>query len=152
MSGFGFFAIGVELEVGLELGDGLVLFLHLLGDFGEGEVSGRVVGLNLDGVFGAKVGAGKVVVMHVEHCDFQVLIYALVVRLDVYGLGEFAMDGASFGTGVSGERRFGVSAGIIAAGATTATAGIVSGKTGRGGGGEWMILRGCRGSSSVGTG
>jgi hypothetical protein len=101
MGGFGFFAIGVELEVGFELGDSLVLFLHLLCDFSEGEVCGGVIGLNLDGVFGAEVGAGQVVVVHVEHGYFEIFIYALVIGLDVDGLGELAMDGGPFGSCVS---------------------------------------------------
>jgi hypothetical protein len=151
MGGFGFFAIRIELEVGFELGYGLILFLHFLGDFGKGEVCGGVVGLNLDGVFGTEVGAGQVVVVHVEHGDLQVFVYALVIGLNVYRLGEFAMDGGPFGTGVSRERSFRVSVRIIAAGAA-ATTGIVPGKSWRGSSGEWMLFRGRGWSGSTGVG
>jgi hypothetical protein len=89
--------IGIELQVGLELGDGFVFLLHLLCNLGEGVVRGGVVRLGLDGVLGAKIGAGKIVVVHVELCDLEVLVDALIVGLDAFDLGEPAVDGAAFG-------------------------------------------------------
>ena len=88
MAAFGLFAVGVELEVGLVLGDGFVFFLHLLRDLGEGEVGGGVVGLDVDGVFGAEIGALVVFVAHVELGDVEVFVDALVVGLDRLTLGS----------------------------------------------------------------
>jgi hypothetical protein len=116
--GFGFFAIGVELEVGLVLGDGLVFFLHLLSDLGEGEVSGGVVGLDGNSVFCAEVGALVVFVAQVEPGDGEVLVDAFVVGLNSFDLGELAVDGGSFGHVAVGVRGgVGRRCGVVTAGA-----------------------------------
>jgi len=94
---FGLFPVGVEFEVGLVLGDGLVFFLHLLRDLGEGKVGCRVIGLDLDGIFRAEVGALVVFIPHVELCYVEIFVDALVVALDMLGFGKFAMDGGAFG-------------------------------------------------------
>jgi hypothetical protein len=143
---FGLFAVGVELEIGLVLGNGFVLFLHLLRDLGEGEVGGGVIGLDADRIFGAEVGALIVFVAQIKLCDAEIFVYALVVSLNPLDLGEFAMNGGAFrrirriafgGGGVW------CGVGVIAAGAGTA-ARIIAGKFGRGLGGEWMLRGGIR--------
>jgi hypothetical protein len=93
---FSFFAVGVEFEIGLVFGDGFVFFLHLLRDLGQREVGGGVFGLDGDGIFGAEVGAGVVVVAHIKLCDVKVFVYALIVGLDPLDLGKFAMNGGAF--------------------------------------------------------
>jgi hypothetical protein len=90
-------AFGVKLEIGLVLGDGFVFFLHLLRDLGQCEVGGGVVGLNVDGIFGAEVGALIVFVVQVKLCDGKIFIDALVVGLHSLDLGKLAMDGGAFG-------------------------------------------------------
>jgi hypothetical protein len=87
------FTVGVELEVELVFSDGFVFFLHLLQNLPEGEVSKRVVGLDADGVFGTEVGALVVLVVHIELCDGDVFVDALVVGLDLFDLREFAPGG-----------------------------------------------------------
>ena len=84
---FGFFAVRIELEVGLILGDRFFFLLHLLRDLGEGEVGRGVVGLNVDRVLCAQIGAGEVVVAHVELCDLEVLVDTFVVGLNAFDLG-----------------------------------------------------------------
>jgi len=86
-----FFAIGVELKIGLKLGDGFVLLLELLRDLGEGEVSVRVVGLDFDGVFGAEIGALKVAVSHIEPGDGEVFVDTLIVGLHLFRLWQLAV-------------------------------------------------------------
>jgi hypothetical protein len=120
------FAFGVELEVGIELGDGFVLFLHLLRYLGEGKVSEGVVGLDFDGVFGAKVGAGEVVVVHVELGYGDVLVDALIVGLNSLYLGETTMGGGTLGAGWQVWGAAGVVVGGSGAGAA-AFAGVVAG-------------------------
>lgn len=118
LRGFGFFTVGVELQVGLILGDGFIFLLHLLRDLGQGKVSGGVVGLNGNGFFGAEVGALIVFVAHIKLCDAEVLVDALVVGLNLLDLGELAVDGGPFGhitVGVGGE--VGRKSGVAAAGA-----------------------------------
>ena len=86
-----FFAIGVELEIGLKLGDGFVLLLELLRDLGEGEVSVRVVGLDFDGVLGTKVGTLKVAITHIEFGDGKILVDTLIVGLHLFRLWQLAV-------------------------------------------------------------
>jgi hypothetical protein len=85
--GFGFFAVWIEFEIGLVLGDRFVFLLHLLRDLGECEVRRGEVGLNADCVLGAQIGAGEVVVAHVELCDLEVLVDTFVVGLNAFDLG-----------------------------------------------------------------
>ena len=92
MSVFGFFAFGIHFEVGLEFGDCFLFLLHLLGDLGKGIVSSGVVWLGFDSVFGTKISTGKVVVAHVELCDTQIFVYALIICLNALDFREFAMD------------------------------------------------------------
>ncbi len=94
------FALRVQLQVGLELGDGFVLFFHLLRDFGEGEVGGGVVWLNVYRIFGAEIGTLVVLVAHIKLRDREVFVDTLVVGLDSFDLGEFAMDGGA-GRGIA---------------------------------------------------
>jgi len=133
---FRLFAIGVELEVELVFGDGFVFFLHLLQNLREGEVSEGVVGLDADGVFGTEIRTLVVLVVHVELCDGDVFVDALVVGLNLFDLGEFAADGMNC---VVATGRLGCGIRIVAAGAT-ATGVRVCG-TWRRGAGEW-VLRG----------
>jgi hypothetical protein len=97
---FGFFAVRVELEVGLVLGDRFVFLLHLLRDLGEGEVGRGVIGLNVDRVLRAQIGSGEVVVVHVELCDLEVLVDTFVIGLNALDLGQLAMDGAALFAGL----------------------------------------------------
>ena len=97
LCGFGFFTFRVELEVSLVLSYGFVFLLHLLRDLGQSEVSGGVIGLDGNGIFGAEVGALIVFVAHIELCDVEVFVNTLVVGLDSLDLGEFPVDGGSFG-------------------------------------------------------
>jgi hypothetical protein len=87
LSGFSFFALGVEFEISLVFGHRFFFFLHLLCDLCEGKVGLGVLGLNFDGVFGAEIGAGEVVVAHVEPGDAEVLVDTFVVGLDALDLG-----------------------------------------------------------------
>jgi hypothetical protein len=54
--GFDIEAVGVELQISIELRDGFVAFLHLLGDPSESEMGLWIVRLNLYGVFGTEIG------------------------------------------------------------------------------------------------
>ena len=92
MSFLHLFAVGVELEIGFELGYGFVLLLHLLRNLGEGEVGVGVVGLDFDGVFGAEIGTLEVAVTHIKFGYAEVLVYAFVVGLDFCDFGKLAMD------------------------------------------------------------
>jgi hypothetical protein len=87
LSGFSFFALGVEFEISLVFGHRFFFFLHLLCDLCEGEVGLGVLGLNADCVLGAQIGAGEVVVAHVELCDLEVLVDTFVVGLNAFDLG-----------------------------------------------------------------
>jgi hypothetical protein len=148
MGFFGFFAIGVKFEVGLELGDCFVFLFHLLRDLGEGVVSGGVIGLGFDGILRAEVGALQVVVAHVELGDSEVFVDALVVGLNTRYFRELAMDGTAFGA------RFGHvgvgDIGVCSTGAATtitiatsiAATGVVTGESGSGCVWEGMIGRG----------
>jgi hypothetical protein len=154
MGFFGFFAIGVKFEVGLELGDCFVFLFHLLRDLCEGVVSGGVVGLGFDGILRSEVGALQVVVAHVELGDSEIFVDTLVVGLNTRYFREFAMDGTAFGArfGHVGVGDVGVCAGGTATTAitatTTATAGVVSGESGSGCAWEGMI--GCGGGGRGG--
>lgn len=134
---FRFFTVGVELEVELVFGDGLVFFLHLLQNLRESEVCERVIGLDGDGVFGSEKGALVVLVVHVELCDVDVFIDALVVGLDLFDLGEFAAGGVNC---VVATGRLGCGIGIVVAGA--AATGVRVCGIWRRGGGEWMLRGG----------
>jgi hypothetical protein len=140
---FGLFAAGIELEISLVFGDGFVLFLHLLGDLGEGKVTGGVVGLYLNGIFGAEISALKVFVVQVELRNLEVFVDAFVVRLNVLDFGKrVAMDGGAFGA----RRGCGsIRGGIVCTGAAAAATaiGIVAGQLRRKLGGEGMV--GCSG-------
>jgi len=100
--GLGFVAVGIELEVKLIFGDSLVLFLHLLRGLGEGEVCERVVWLDLDGILGAEIGALVVLVVHVELCDGDVFVDALIVGLDLCHFGESVSGGGCWDDVVGG--------------------------------------------------
>ncbi len=143
---FGLFAVGVEFQVGLVFGDGFVFFLHLLRNLSKGEVGGRVIGLDADRIFGAEVGALVVFVVQVKLCDVEILVDTLVVGLNSFDLGEFAVNGGAFG-GIA----FGVwivvgdAGGVVAAGAG-AGAGVIAGEFGSRLRGEWVSRR-CIGGS-----
>jgi hypothetical protein len=64
---------------------------------GQDEVWSGVVGLHVDRVFGAEIGALVVLVAEVELCDVEIFVDALVIGLDSLDLREFAMDGGPFG-------------------------------------------------------
>jgi hypothetical protein len=138
---FGLFPVGIELEIGLELGDGFVLFLHLLRYLGKDEVGGRVFRLYADRIFGAEIGALVVFVVHIKFCDAQIFIDAFVVGLDSFYLGKLAMNGCAFRRirriAFGGWVVVGRGVGVVAAGATAT--GVVTGKLWRGLGGEWML-------------
>ena len=146
---FGLFALRVEFEIGLVFGDGFVFFLHLLRDLSQGEVGGGVVGLNADSILGAEVGALIVFVAQIELCDGEIFIDALVVGLNPFDLGKFAMNGGAFGR----IRRIafcgwvvGSGVGIVATGTGARTAaGVVAGEFRRRLRGEWMLGRGIGG-------
>jgi hypothetical protein len=153
----GFFPVRVELKVGLELGDGFFFFLQLLRDLGEGEVSGGVVGLDGNGIFGAEVGALIVFVAQIELCHGEIFVYAFVVGLDSLDLGKFAMDGGAFGrirrvASFGGWVVVGRGIGVVAAGAGAAAAGVVAGKFGRRLGRKWMLGGGIGGGGCSGRG
>jgi hypothetical protein len=151
--GVGPFAIGVEFEIGLVLGDGFVLFLHLLCYLGKGEVGGGELGLDIDRIFGAEIGALVVFVVQIKLRNAQVFIDAFVVGLDSFHLGKFAVDGGTFRRirriAFGGWVVVGRGVGIVVAGAGAAATGVVAGKFGRrlrgervlccrvGGGGCW---------------
>ena len=150
------FAFRIELEIGLELGDGFVFLLHLLRDLGQGEVGGRELGLDVDGVLRTKVGALIVFVAQIELCYGEIFVDAFVIGLHSFNLREFAMNGGAFG----GIRRIafgggvvgGGGVGIVAAGTGAgATAGVVAGELGRRLCGEGMLIRGIGGSGCLGT-
>ena len=117
--GLGFFAFGVEFEIGLEFGDGFVFLLHLLRDLSQGEVGGGVLGLNVDRIFRAEIGALIVFVVQIKLCDGEVFVDAFVVGLNSFDLGQFAMNGGAFG-GIGriacGGGVAGVGAGIVRSG------------------------------------
>jgi hypothetical protein len=133
LGGLCLFAVRVELEIGLVFGDSFVLLLQLQSDFGEGEVSSGILGLDADGVFGAEVGSLIVFVTEIKLCDVEILVDTLIVGLNSFDLGELAMDRGSFwGIAVFG-RRVGVgrSGGIVtAAGTGAAATGVVTGEFG----------------------
>jgi hypothetical protein len=62
----GLFSVRIQFEIGLVLGDSFIIFLHLLQDLGQGEVRCRVLGLDLNSIFGAEIGALVVLVMQIE--------------------------------------------------------------------------------------
>jgi hypothetical protein len=82
-------AVRVELQVGVELSDGLVALLHLLGDSGEGEVGVWIVGLNLHCVFGAKIGGVQIAPVLVEFSDCEVFGGSIFRSLNLFDLGKF---------------------------------------------------------------
>ena len=154
--GLGFFAFGVDFEIGLEFGDGFVFLLHLLRDLTQGEVGGRVLGLNVDRIFGAEVGALIVFIIQIKLRDRKVFVDAFVVGLNSFDLGKFAMNGCAFG-GIGRISRgggvAGVGVGIVGCGTGAgAAAGVVAGKFGRRLRGEWMLGRGVRRSGRRGVG
>jgi hypothetical protein len=119
-------------------------------------MGGGVLGLDVDGIFGAEVGALIVFVVHIKLCDGEVFVDAFVVGLNSFDLGEFAMNGSAFG-GIGRIARGGgvasVGVGIVARGTGAgAAAGVVAGKFGRGLRGEWMLGRGVGRSGGRGTG
>ncbi len=75
----------------MELGDGFVLLLKLLRDLGQGKVGIGVVGLNFDGVFGAKVGTLEIAVSHIEPGDGEILVDALIVGLHLFRLRQLTV-------------------------------------------------------------
>jgi hypothetical protein len=122
-------------------------------------VGGGELGLDVDRIFGAKVGALIVFVVQIKLCDGEVFVDALVVGLDSFDLGEFAMNGCAFwgiGRIACGGWVGGSGTGIVGSGSGTgAAAGVVARKFGRGLRGERMLGRsvrrsGCRGVGRVG--
>jgi hypothetical protein len=85
--GFDIQAVGIEFEVGVELGDGLFALLHLLGDLPEGEVGLGIVGLNLYGVFGTEIGGVQIAPAFVEFSDGEVFGGTVFRGLDLLDLG-----------------------------------------------------------------
>jgi len=150
------FAFRVELEIGLVFGDGFVFFFHFLENLSQGEVRGGVLGLDADGVFGAKVGTLIVFVVDVELCDGEVFVDALVIGLNSFDLGKLAMNGGAFGgigrIAVCGRIVGGGGSGVgIAAAGTGAAAGVVAGEFGRRLRGEWVLGRGGGGGGCLGA-
>ena len=79
--------VGIELEVGVELGDGLFALLHLLGYLREGEVCVGIVGLSLYGIFGSKVGGVEISPVFVEFSDSKVFSSTVFGSLNLLDFG-----------------------------------------------------------------
>jgi hypothetical protein len=100
LSGFSFFALGVEFEISLVFGHRFFFFLHLLCDLCEGEVGLGVLGLNFDCVFGAEISTREVVVAHVKLGYSEVFVDTFIVGLEAPDLGELAVNGTALFAGL----------------------------------------------------
>jgi hypothetical protein len=111
----------------------------------------RVIRLDFDGILRAKIGALVIFVAHVELCDAEIFVDALVVALDVLGLRKFAMDGGSFGRIIAIEGWVvGVGrVGVVAAAAGAAAARVVAGELRWRLRGEWMLRCGVGGGGRL---
>jgi len=92
----GLFSVWIQLEIGLVLGDGFIFLLHLLQDLGESEVGSRVLGLDLDCVFGAEICTLVVLVLQIELGDRKIFVNALVVGLNSFDFGKPTMNRGAF--------------------------------------------------------